>query len=173
MAKPGRRRVIDGTFLVLLVLLAGLAALAYLRGGTELVSEGLRGGGALLLRFAPVIVISFLAAGFAERLVPEEWVRERLDAGSGLVGILIGTGAGLLTPAGPFVSMPIAAVMIRSGAGAGPVVAFLAGWSLLSVHRLVAWEVPILGWRFAAVRYGVCLVLPVAAGLLARVVSRV
>jgi uncharacterized membrane protein YraQ (UPF0718 family) len=167
------RRVVDGTLLVLLALLSVLALLAHARGGSELVSEGLRGGAGLLIRFAPVIVISFLAAGFAERLVPQEWVRERLDSGSGLVGILIGTGAGLITPGGPFVSMPVAAVMLRSGAGAGPVVAFLAAWSLLSIHRLVAWEVPILGWRFAAVRYGVCLVLPVAAGLLARALSRV
>jgi len=168
----GGRFVIDGTFIVLVALLGGLALLAQAKGGTALVGDGFRGGLALLLRFAPVIVISFLAAGFAELLIPQEWVRERLDAGSGLVGILLGTGAGVITPAGPFVSMPIAAVMLRSGAGAGPVVAFLAAWSLLSIHRLVAWEVPILGWRFAAVRYGVCVVLPVAAGLLARAASR-
>ena len=128
----------------------GLAVLAHARGGPELVSEGLRGGADLLVRFAPVIIVSFLAAGFAERLIPQEWVRERLDQDSGLVGILIGAGAGLITPGGPFVSMPIAAVMMRSGAGAGPVVAFLAAWSLLSIHRLVAWEVPILGWRFGS-----------------------
>ena len=35
---------------------------------------------------------------------------------------------------------------IRTGAGAGPVVAFLSSWSLLALHRLVAWEVPILGF---------------------------
>jgi uncharacterized membrane protein YraQ (UPF0718 family) len=167
-----RRRVIDGTLLVLLALLAGLALLAHARGGSEMMGAGFREGWALLLRFAPVIVVSFLAAGFAEALVPREWVREWLGADSGLRGILLATGAGVITPAGPFVSMPIAAVMIRSGAGAGPVVAFLAAWSLLAVHRLVAWEVPILGWRFALLRYAVCVVLPVAAGLLARAVAR-
>jgi len=171
MAVEGKR-VIDATFFVLLALLLGLALLSYLRGGGEQLSHGFRGGADLLLRFAPVIVISFLAAGFAEQLIPQEWVRQRLDAGSGLTGILLGTGAGVITPAGPFVSMPIAAVLLRSGAGPGPVVAFLSAWSLLSLHRLVAWEVPILGWRFAAVRYGVCIVLPVAAGLLARAFSR-
>lgn len=166
------KRVIDGTLLLLVALLAGLAVLAHARGGAEAVHEGLRGGVDLLLRFGPVIIVSFLAAGFTERLVPQEWVRQRLDAGSGLTGILLGTGVGMLTPAGPFVSMPIAAVLLRSGAGAGAVVAFLAAWSLLSVHRLVAWEVPILGLRFAALRYGACVVLPVAAGLLARVFAR-
>lgn len=164
--------MIDGTLLVLIALLAGLAALAHAKGGAELLGSGLAEGGRMLLRFAPVIVVSFLAAGFAEALIPQEWVREQLDSGSGLTGILLGACAGIITPAGPFVSMPIAAVMLRSGAGAGPVVAFLSAWSLLAVHRLVAWEVPILGWRFAALRYATCLLLPVLAGLLARAFTR-
>lgn len=167
-----KTRVIDGTFLLLVALLVALGALSYVRGGSDAVAGGLWGGVDLLLRFGPVIVVSFLAAGFAEALVPQEWVRERLDHGSGLTGILLGTGAGIITPAGPFVSMPIAAVLLRSGAGAGAVVAFLSAWSLLSLHRFVAWEVPILGLRFAAVRYGVCIVLPVLAGLLARAFVR-
>ena len=78
----------------------------------------------------------------------------------------------MATPAGPFVSMPIAAVMLRSGAALGPVVAFVTGWSLLALHRLVAFEVPILGLRFALFRWSLCLVLPVLAGLAARALSR-
>jgi uncharacterized membrane protein YraQ (UPF0718 family) len=165
--------VIDGTLVLLLAALAGLALVAHARGGAPLVAEGFRGGADLLVRFGPVIVISFLAAGFAERLVPQELVRARLGDGAGLAGILLGTGAGVLTPAGPFVSMPVAAVLLSSGAGAGAVVAYLTGWSLLSIHRLVAWEVPILGWRFAAVRYGISIGLPVVAGLVARWLARV
>ena len=164
--------MIDGTLLVLVALLAGLAALAASRGGSEMVFEGLGAGWDLLLRFGPVIVVSFLAAGFADLLIPEAWVREQLGADSGLRGIALATGAGILTPAGPFVSMPIAAVMIRTGAGTGPVVAFLSSWSLLAVHRLIAWEVPILGWRFAALRYATCLLLPFVAGLAARALTR-
>jgi hypothetical protein len=68
--------------------------------------------------------------------------------------------------------MPIAVVMMRSGAAAGPVVAFLTGWALLALHRFVAWEVPILGWRFALFRYAVCLALPIVAGLIARALAR-
>jgi len=72
----------------------------------------------------------------------------------------------------PFVALPIAAVLRTSGAAAGPVVAYLAGWSLLAIHRLVAWEIPILGLRFAILRYLVSLGLPLAAGLIARAVTR-
>ena len=162
----------DGTFGLLVAVLVGLAVLAYRMGGAEEVTTGLRGGMELLLRFLPILIVSFLAAGFAERLIPTEWVRSELGAESGLRGILLASAAGVVTPAGPFVSMPIAAVMIRSGAGSGPVVAFLAAWSLLAFHRLLAWEVPILGWHFALLRYATCLVLPVLAGLAARALAR-
>jgi uncharacterized membrane protein YraQ (UPF0718 family) len=169
---PRGSGVIDGTLIVLVLALLGLAALAWVQGGQELLSRGLGGGTRLLLRYSLVIAVSLLAAGFAEVLVPVSWVREQLGGESGLRGLLIATAAGAMTPAGPFVSMPIAAVMLRSGAAVGPVVAFLTGWSLLAVHRFVAWEVPILGWRFALLRWGISLALPILAGLAARSLSR-
>jgi len=164
--------LINTTLLALLALLALLSYLAWLRGGSELVMRGFSGGTTLLLRYALIIAVSFLAAGFAEVLVPYEWVRDTLGHDSGLRGILIAAAAGVITPAGPFVSMPVAAVMVRAGAGTGPVVAFLSAWALLALHRFIAWEVPILGWRLAALRYSVCLVLPLLAGLLARGLAR-
>ncbi len=167
-----KSRVLNGTLILMLGVLALLAYLAWARGGSETLRQGFGDGGGLLYRYAPLIIVSFLAAGFVEALIPREWVRDTLGHGSGLRGILIATGAGIVTPSGPFVSMPIAAVMVRSGASAGPVVAFLSAWALLALHRFIAWEVPILGWRFALLRYGVCLVLPVLAGLLARVLVR-
>ncbi|MEM7409750.1 MAG: permease [Myxococcota bacterium] len=169
---PAQRSVIDGTLIVMVVLLAALAALAYAQGGRDLLVSGLGEGGQLLLRFGLVIAVSFFAAGLVSQLIPADWVREQLGADSGARGLVIAMGAGMVTPAGPFVSMPIAAVMLRSGAGAGPVVAFLAAWSLLAVHRLLAWEVPILGWRFALLRYATCLALPFVAGLVARALTR-
>jgi hypothetical protein len=63
-------------------------------------------------------------------------------------------------------------VLIRSGASPACVVAFVSAWSLLAVHRFVAWEVPILGLRFAMLRYGVSLLLPVFAGLVTRALLR-
>lgn len=161
-----------GTLLMMLVVLAALALLAHVRGGSELLGRALSGGWAMLLRYAPLIAISFLAAGFAEVLVPKEWVRDALGRDSGLRGAVLASVAGILTPAGPFVSMPIAVSMLHSGAAVGPVVAYLTAWSLLSLQRLVAWEIPILGWQFAAVRYGASLVLPLLAAWLAGALAR-
>jgi uncharacterized membrane protein YraQ (UPF0718 family) len=169
---PEKKRVFDGTLIFLIAVLLWVAALAHWRGGNEMVVKGFSEGWDQLVRFGPMIVISFLAAGFADSLIPQSWVREQLGAESGWRGIALATGVGIITPAGPFVSMPVAAAMIRTGAGAGPVVAFLSSWSLLAVHRLIAWEVPILGWRFALVRYATCAALPFFAGFAARALSR-
>jgi len=164
--------VFDTSVWVLIAVCLLLAALAWARGGAPLVQQGLAGGGRLILRYSLVIAVSFVAAGFAEQLLPRQWMRESLGETAGLRGILLATGMGMLTPAGPFVAMPIAAVMLRAGAATGPVIAFLTAWSLLALHRLVAWEVPILGWRLAALRYGISLAIPVLAGLAARALAR-
>ncbi len=168
----GRPRVLDAQLLLVVGFLAALVALAWWRGGAELVGSGLAGGAGLLWRFGPLILVSFLAAGLVDALVPREWIRAGVGEGSGLRGVLVGTLAGAVTPAGPFVSMPLAAVLLRSGAAAGPLVAFVTGWALLAVHRLVAWELPILGWRFALLRWGVSLALPILAGLAASALVR-
>lgn len=161
----------DNTWIVAGILLA-LVAVAWWRGGGELVGDGLTGGARLLVRFGLVIVISFLAAGLAEALVPREWVSRALGAEAGFRGILVGSAIGMVTPSGPFVSMPIAAAMLRAGAGTPAVVAFLTSWMVLSLHRFVAWELPILGLPFAALRWAACLVLPPLAGLAARALFR-
>lgn len=164
--------MIDGALLLILGILGLLAAIAFARGGSPLLLEGLGRGASLLLQFALLLVVSFLAAGLAEVLLPREWIAGALGADSGLRGILLAAAAGSLTPAGPFTAMPIAAVLMRSGAAPGPLVAYVTGWSLLALHRLIAWEVPILGARFAAFRFAISLVLPVLAGLLARLATR-
>ncbi len=170
MAGPGRR--MDTQLLLVLGVLATLTALAWWRGGPELVGRGLSGGAGLLWSFGLLIVVSFLAAGLVDVLIPRDWIRAGVGPDSGLRGVLIGTLAGAATPAGPFVSMPLAAVLLRSGAAVGPVAAFVTGWSLLALHRLVAWELPMLGWRFALLRWGVSLLLPIAAGLAAGALAR-
>ena len=158
--------------LVLLGILCGLVAFAYTRGGTALVSKGFGQGGRLLLEVGLLLVVSFLAAGFAQVLVPKEWVAGALGERSGFSGILFASAAGAAMPGGPYVALPIAATLAVRGAATGPVVAFVTAWSLLAVHRLIAWEIPILGARFALIRYAACLVLPVAAGMIARLLTR-
>ncbi len=171
-ARPVWRVVLDAQLFWMLGLLAALAALAWLRGGEPLVRAGFGAGVDQLSRYAALIAVSFLAAGFAQALIPREWIQDALGQDAGLRGILVASAAGVATPGGPFVSLPLAATLLGTGASMPAVVAYLSAWSLLALHRLVAWEVPILGWRFALLRYAVCLGLPILAGLLARGLGR-
>jgi len=173
-ARParGRRPILDAQFLLMLVLACALGALAWSRGGEALLRAGLGEGMGQLVRYGALIAVSFVAAGFAQVLIPHEWIQGALGRDSGLRGIALASAAGIATPAGPFVSLPIAATLLRAGAAPEAVVAYLSAWSLLAVHRLVAWEVPILGARFALLRYAICAVLPILAGLLTRGLGR-
>ena len=165
-------KILDGNFWIIFSLLVALSGLALWRGGMPFLGEALGGGMKLFLRFGLVLFVSFLVAGLAEALMPREWVQSSLGPESGWKGLLIATAAGAITPAGPFVSMPLAAAMLRAGAGAAAVITFLSAWSLLAIHRLIAWEVPILGAGFAVSRWALCLVLPPLVGLLARALLR-
>ena len=165
-------KIFDSNFWIVFGLLVGLSAIALLRGGTPLLGEALGGGTRLFVRFGAVILLSFLVAGLAEALLPRELVSAALGEDSGWKGLFLATVAGAITPAGPFVSMPIAAGLLRSGAAPAAVITFLSSWSLLAIHRLIAWEVPILGASFALTRWSLCLVLPVLVGAAARWVVR-
>ena len=165
-------KLLDSNFWIVFGLLVALSGVAYWRGGTPFLGEALGGGLRLFLRFGLVLFVSFLVAGLAEALMPREWVQSALGPESGWRGLLLATAAGAITPSGPFVSMPLAAGMLRAGAGGAAVITFLSAWSLLAIHRLFAWEIPILGAGFAVTRWALCLLLPPLVGLLARVVLK-
>jgi uncharacterized membrane protein YraQ (UPF0718 family) len=149
-----------------------LLVVAYLRGGWELPLEGLRTGTALLLSIAPQLVVGFMLAGVVTVLLPREALGTLVGANSGIVGILVATGAGIITPGGPFLQFPLVAALVASGAAPGPVAAYLTAWSLMGWHRLVIWEIPLLGTQFTLARFLVSLVLPVLVGLLLPTVLR-
>ena len=124
------------------------------------------------MRFSLVLILAFGVAGLAGKLIPQEWMRTALGDDAGWRGIAIAIGAGVITPSGPFISIPIAATLLKSGAGTAAATAYLSSWMLLSVHRFIAWELPLLGFSFAALRWLACLLLPVLAALFVRSFTR-
>ncbi len=165
-------KIFDSNFWIVLGLLIVLMGLAMNRGGTPLLQEGIGSGAKLFMRFGLVIFLSFMVAGLAESLMPREWISSALGEDSGWKGLMLAAAAGAITPAGPFVSMPLALSMLKTGAAPAAVITFLSAWSLLAIHRLFAWEVPILGASFAFTRWGLCLILPVLVGAASRLVVR-
>jgi uncharacterized membrane protein YraQ (UPF0718 family) len=105
-------------------------------------------------------------AGLAQTLLPRDLINRWVGDESGIRGILIGTLAGALTPGGPYVSLPIAAGLLKTGASIPTMVTFVAGWSLLAVARLPL-DVGIMGWRFTLIHRVSVLIFAPLAGLLA------
>ncbi len=142
-----------------------LLFIGYQRGGGEHIL-GLKSAGNLLIQIAPLLIFAFIVAGMVQYLVPVEVISKWIGTESGFRGILIGTLMGSLTPGGPFVSMPIAAGLLRTGASIGTMVAFMTAWSLLAVNRLPM-EVGLLGWKFTLIRLACTFFFPPIAGLIA------
>lgn len=155
------------TMLIVMACLALVSvAIAYKRGA---VGAGLVETGRLTLQVAPVLVPAFVLAGMVSVLLPTEMLTRWLGAESGLRGLSIGTLAGALTPGGPFLAFPLLAVLLKGGAGVGAVTAFLTSWALLGVHRILAFEIPILGLRFVLVRSLASLAAPILVGWTAQI----
>ena len=128
--------------------------------------QGLKASWTMLIQIIPLLVFAFILAGMIPLLVPSEMIARWVGGESGFRGILIGTVMGSLTPSGPFVSMPIAAGLLRTGAGVGTMVAYMTAWSLLAFARLPM-ELGILGWKFALIRLACTFFFPPIAGLIA------
>jgi uncharacterized membrane protein YraQ (UPF0718 family) len=152
--------------LVMGVLLLGVVGLAAWRGGWPLVSEGLRRGGRESITLLPLLVVVFLLTGFVQVLLPRDLVANWLSDEAGWRGIGVAWVAGALTPGGGPIGLPLAAALVRSGAGLGVVVTYLTSLSMLSFIRLPM-EVAIYGGRLTGLRLLASLVLPPVAGLLA------
>ncbi|MDF1525625.1 MAG: permease [bacterium] len=157
--------------LIFAVLALVLLSIGYFRGEGQHIT-GLRAGFTILIQILPLLMLAFIVAGMVQVLIPKEVIGQWVGAESGWKGILIGTGAGALTPGGPFVSMPMVAGFFKAGAGYGTMVAYITAWSLLSVARLPI-EVGILGWRFTVIRIACTWFMAPLAGFIANTFFKV
>ncbi len=132
--------------------------------GAPRAMAGLSSGGQLLMATLPKMIFAFAVAGMIQVILPTDLVSQWIGEGSGVRGLLIGTAAGAFTPGGPMMHFPIVASLMASGAGAGPIIAYLTSWSLIGFHRVIIWEIPILGLEITVARFLASLVLPPFVG---------
>jgi uncharacterized membrane protein YraQ (UPF0718 family) len=143
-----------------------MGCIAFSRPGRVHV-EGAKIGWGNILVMGPRITMAILVSGFFAVIVPTELVANWMGKESGMTGILIGFAAGGLTPGGPMLSFPIVAILLNSGAAVAPLITFLTSWSIFALHRFFAFEIPLMGTRFALIRILSSLILPLIAGILA------
>jgi uncharacterized membrane protein YraQ (UPF0718 family) len=129
---------------------------------------GARNGLSMLWFVLPRLIPALILAGMLQVLIPQETVSHYFGRDSGLSAILLASVAGILTPGGPMVSVPLLVVLANSGMALGPLVAYMTSWSLFGMQRIIAWEAPLMGWRFVAIRVLPSLAFPVIAGWLVK-----
>jgi uncharacterized membrane protein YraQ (UPF0718 family) len=160
----------DTTTLVLAAVAAMLLAFAFWQG-RDLPLAGLMAAGQTLWRNLPILLLGFVIAGLVQVLVPRELISRWLGAQAGIQGVLVACVVGGLVPGSPYAVFPLVAALYRSGASLGAVVGFVSAWSLWSVSRLPV-EMALIDPKAALVRYGITLVVPPIAGMLANALAR-
>ncbi|MDH5750218.1 MAG: permease [Rhodospirillales bacterium] len=154
------------TSIVLWLLAIGLGVYAYTKPG-DLHREGLKIAKAQLIKILPRVLMAVMTAGFLGAILPGEMVSSWLGKESGLQGIIIASVVGGFIPGGPVLSFPFVVALMKTGAGVPQMAALLAGWSVFALHRVMAFEIPLMGWRFTALRFSSSLLLPPLSGILA------
>ena len=150
-------------------LLACFVALlvAVRRRGRAVMLDGLERGMEQFAHVLPQLLVALLFAGFLARLIPSEFVAGLLGPEAGWWGLVVASFAGPIVPAGPILAFSIAAVFERMGATPEALVAFVTSWSLFTLHRMVSYELPLLGPSFLRLRLLSVGLVPIAAGLTA------
>ena len=166
------RRRIDPSLLTMLGLLALVVAIVAVREGTDGLVEGLEGTWRLLRRAAPVTLLGMTLAGTMQVLAPPGVVGRYMGENSGMLGLLIGMGAGMITPGGPYVMYPIGAALMTSGAGIGPMAGFVSTRNLVTFNRLFVWELPFLGLPFTLTRLAISFWMPIVSVIMVPIVYR-
>ncbi len=121
----------------------------------------------------PRMLCALVAAGFIAQLIPKEAIARLLGEEAGLLAIPVAAATGLLIPAGPVIAFAIAAVFAKSGASTAALVTFITSWSIFAAHRILIYELPLLGPSFLRLRISSAAGVPFLAGLLAVLVGMI
>jgi uncharacterized membrane protein YraQ (UPF0718 family) len=148
--------------------LCALAALVALRRGDGTARNGAMFAVGQLKVILPMLALALPAAGFIAELVPDRLAQALIGPDSGARGILIASFAGGLIPGGPFVSFPLVLAFAKSGAGVPQLVALTSGWAVLAFHRVMIWELPVMGGSFVVLRLAASVALPALSGFAAQ-----
>ena len=123
------------------------------------------------VKLVPRMLAALIAAGFVSYLIPQEAIAKMLGDEAGLWALPIAALTGLIVPAGPVIIFPIAAVFAKSGASTPALVTFITSWSIFTGHRILVYELPLLGASFLRLRAAAVVVVPFLAGIIATLVG--
>ena len=153
----------DASFYILLGLTLVALGVAYFKDPT-LAVRGFQSSGRLFGGVWMELALGFVLAGLLDVLIPAPVLSRWLGDEHLGQGILIGWGAGLVMPGGPYLVFPVVANLLKSGAAPGPLIALLTAKTLVSPVRMLTYEAPLLGWPMTLARFIPGVLLPPALG---------
>jgi len=162
-----RGAVIDASSVLLIAVAVVLTAIAYFKD-PGLPWIGARNGFALIWFVLPRLIAAMLLTGMLQVLIPQELMSRHFGREAGLKALVIATAAGVATPGGPMVSVPLMVALAHSGVSVAVQVTYITSWSLFGIHRILAWEGPLMGWHFVLIRSVASLAFPLLAGWLVK-----
>lgn len=119
-----------------------------------------------VLHLLPRLALGVLGSGFMARALPQDEIIGWFGSGSGVTGVALAALAGALTPGGPVVGFAIGSAALKAGAGLPQVMAYVTGWSLYTINRMLVWELPFMPAWLVRIRVLVSLPFPfIVAGL--------
>lgn len=127
-------------------------------------SGGLEATFDMFAQAIPWIIVSMFAAGLVSQLIHPATVARLFGPQTGLWGIFLAAGLGLLGTGSRWAVYPLAAGLLAANATPGAVFAFMTSWQLVSLPRLPA-EIPFLGFRFTVVRTIVSVFIAMIGGI--------
>jgi uncharacterized membrane protein YraQ (UPF0718 family) len=163
-----RRRAFDWPTAVLVSIVVAAAAYVFWRDGAAGVLDVAWADTGLFARMLPNVLAGCLIAALVTILLPRDTISRWVGKDSGIRGILISAGVGIIVPGGPFTIYPIAAAFLGMGADAAAVVTLITSWTTIGVSRALVWELPFLGFDFVLWRWLAALPLALLAGVAVR-----
>jgi uncharacterized membrane protein YraQ (UPF0718 family) len=168
MKRISLRQVFDRSFWIFAALAAATGAACFIVAGPAAFWASFREDAEIFALVMPKLGAALLVAGFIQVLLPRDKVARWIGERSGLRGVALASVAGMVTPGGPMTSFPLVTALHAAGTGRSALIAYLTSWSTLGLQRILAWELPLMGVEFAALRFVVSLPLPLVAGLVSR-----
>ncbi|AIO18810.1 hypothetical protein KQ51_00930 [Candidatus Izimaplasma bacterium HR1] len=116
---------------VIIYVLTAILLIASLIADRQKTLRGLKKGGKAFMKLMPVLLPLFLFIGILLAIVTPDFISKMLGEESGFMGMIFALVVGSITFMPAFLSYPLGAELIASGAGVAQVAAFLA--TLMSV----------------------------------------
>ena len=107
----------------------------------------------------------FGLVGLLDVFVPPALISKLLGAQGGVLSLLVGDALGSVAAGPPVAAYPIASALLKGGAWAPAVAAFIVSWTLVGFVS-IPFEARTFGVRFAVVRNGLSFAFAMVIGLL-------